>query len=70
MQPWRVRTDCGRADLVFQPAGGRKEDLNIGILKSRFQQLYGTWSGQLHHGEERIEFDGVMGLGEDHDCRW
>ena len=70
MQPWRVTTECGRAELRFIPQGGRSEDLDAGLISSNFQQLYGRWSGTLRHGKETLSFEGVMGLGEDHECHW
>lgn len=70
MQPWRVTSQCGRAELRFEPQGGRAEDLDVGLISSNFQQLYGLWSGTLQHGGETLRFEGVMGLGEDHECHW
>jgi len=70
MQPWQVRTDCGRADLEFHPLGGRSEDLNIGAVSSQFQQLYGHWSGRLEVAGQQLQVTDAFGLGEDHECRW
>ena len=64
------KTECGRAELCFEAQGGRTEDLNLGLISSNFQQLYGHWSGTLRHGTETLSFEGVMGLGEDHECHW
>jgi hypothetical protein len=69
--PWRIRTQDGRVDLVFQPHGARSEDLNLLIAVSKFRQPVGVFTGTL------VDDDGVrhvvteaLGVVEDHRVTW
>jgi hypothetical protein len=67
--PWRIRSNDGRVDLSFQADSERAEDINLGLLVSRFHQPFGQFEG-------RLEIDGVMedvslvGMVEEHQARW
>jgi len=67
--PWRIRSNDGKADLVFQADSERAEDINLGIVISRFHQPFGRFEG-------RLEVDGAMrevslyGMVEEHQARW
>lgn len=69
--PWRLTTRDGEVDLRFDPVGGRAERLHLGLVRSQFDQLYGTFTGTVAlPGGERVEVDGVRGVCEDHDALW
>ncbi|MNK61595.1 hypothetical protein D3C87_807570 [compost metagenome] len=61
--PWRIT--AGALDLSFEPDGMRREDLNLGLVASRYQQpwgrYHGTFEGQLLSG---------YGVVEDHWAIW
>ncbi len=63
-EPWRMSGPD--VDLRFDGQGERREDLSVGLLRSRFRQRYGTYSGIV--AGRRIE--GALGLAEDHHSRW
>jgi hypothetical protein len=63
---WRVGTADGSVDLVFQAQGERREDLNLGLIVSRFRQRFGTFTG--HVGKHVL--DSAYGLMEDHTSVW
>ncbi|MDM7998682.1 MAG: DUF2804 domain-containing protein [Dehalococcoidia bacterium] len=70
-QPWRIRTEDGRADLQLIPQGRRSERVNLGLVKSAYDQPYGLYSGTLIDGEgvsHRVE--NAFGLAEDHVSLW
>lgn len=70
-EPWKITTRDGEVDLEFRPTGGRDERLNLGLVRSRFDKLYGTFHGVLAlPGGERVEVDGLRGVCEDHDAVW
>lgn len=48
MQPWRIRSLCGRVDMTFTPSGNHRERLNLGLFASNFNQLFGRFDGSLH----------------------
>jgi hypothetical protein len=61
--PWRITSKHGdEVSLVFSPLGVRAQDLDVGIVKSRFVQPYGTFTGTLLG--RRVE--SAFGVVEDH----
>ncbi|PAV27227.1 hypothetical protein CF392_01890 [Tamilnaduibacter salinus] len=69
--PWRITTDDGRVDLVFEPAGVRRERLNLGLLASNFRQFPGTFRGTVRDEQGRVlSIIDQRGLMEDHFARW
>ena len=70
LDPWRVRSRCGRVDLEFRPEGERKEDLRLGVVTSIFHQPYGTFHGELRHADTKLAVEGLFGICEDHKAAW
>jgi hypothetical protein len=66
LSPWRVRSEDGAVDLVFQPEGLRAQTIDLKLIASRYAQPFGTFSGRLHG----VEIDGLPGVTEDHAARW
>lgn len=60
--PWRIR--CGALALEFHPDGEQREDVNLGLVMSRYTQPWGrftgTWGGLPLEG---------YGVTEDHHAR-
>jgi hypothetical protein len=65
VDPWTIRSPDGAVDLTFTPRGERRENLNLGLLVSRFRQPYGRFSGSVLG--RVIDADGVC---EDHTAVW
>ncbi len=63
---WTVGTADGRVELSFQAQGERREDLNLGVIVSKFRQRFGSFSGRI--GDH--ELDSAYGLMEDHTSVW
>ena len=67
--PWRIRSNDGRVDLSFRADSERAENINLGVVMSRFHQPFGRYEG-------RLEIDGFMqdvslyGMVEEHQARW
>lgn len=65
--PWRITSKhCDEVSLVFSPLGVRAQDLDVGIVKSRFVQPYGTFTGTVLG--RRVE--SAFGVVEDHLAVW
>jgi hypothetical protein len=56
--------------LTFSAQGERREDLNYGLVVSRFRQRFGVFTGTLQHAGEPIRLADAFGLFEDHLARW
>ena len=68
---WSVGSDDGSVELVFTPEGRRSENTNIpGVVRSRFDQFYGRFSGTIRAGGEAHHLSDFWGLCEDHDSIW
>ncbi|HEY9855743.1 MAG TPA: DUF2804 domain-containing protein [Stenomitos sp.] len=61
--PWRIT--AGDLDLHFEPHGMRREDMNLFVITSRYQQPWGRFHGQF----EGVPLEGY-GVVEDHWAVW
>lgn len=62
-KPWDISTE--ELQLTFHPQGERAENLNLGLIASRYHQPWG-----LYHGTFRgLPIQG-FGVAEDHWARW
>lgn len=68
LRPWRVHG--GGLDAVFTPFYDKKSATNLGVLSSRTDQCFGTWSGTFAGDGGVIAFDGIEGFAEDVRNRW
>jgi len=66
MGTWRLRSTDGEVDLSFQPEGYRAQDVDLKLIRSRYLQPFGTFSGRLHG----VAVEGLAGVTEDHAARW
>ena len=62
---WQISTACGTVDVRLAPEGARSQDVNIGLVRSRYHQPLGTWEGTI----AGHECSGV-GVTETHLTRW
>lgn len=69
-RPWKIGTRDGQVDLIFTPQGSRSDEVRLGIVRSAFRQPYGTFSGTVEAGGERLELKELFGVCEDHDTLW
>lgn len=61
--PWRI--EAGPLTLVFEPDGEHQENLDFGLVASRYRQPWGRFHGTW--GDSPVEATGVV---EDHWARW
>jgi len=72
-EPWTLRSMHDDAvDLRFQPLGARAQSLDLWLLRSRFVQPYGTFTGTVRPSPDlpALNVDGAFGVVEDHQSRW
>jgi len=71
LAPWQIRTEDGGVDLRFDPQAMHADERDYGLLKSRFYQPSGTFSGRVRvPGRADLELDRVLGVVEDQDMLW
>jgi hypothetical protein len=69
--PWSIHSSDGAVDLVFESRGERAENVNYYLVRSRYRQPFGTFTGRLRDARGReVRFEGVPGVTEDHECVW
>jgi hypothetical protein len=69
-RPWQLRTLDGVVALTFTPQGARGEDLRLGLVRSVFRQLHGTFAGAITLEGKTTVVNDVFGIAEDHDSLW
>lgn len=67
---WTLRSNDGIINLHFEPAGQRKEKMNLILAASNFTQHFGRFFGDITLNGEVIHLDGVWGFTEDHYAKW
>lgn len=70
LQPWTVTTSDGAVDLQFQPLALHHESLNLGVIRSRFVQPTGHFTGTVRVDGEEIAINRLPGVVEDQDVLW
>lgn len=68
--PWRIRSERGACDLVFQPAAMHRESLRLGLIESHFVQPVGTFDGTIRIGDVTHRLVRALGVVEDQRVRW
>jgi len=69
-QAWLLRSNDGIINLRFEPAGQRKEKVNLIFAASNFTQHFGRFFGDITVNGETINLDGDWGFTEDHYAKW
>lgn len=68
---WHISNHDGRLDMVFTPEGAHLEKLNLGIIKSDFKQIFGSFSGRIIHPDgNSLEVLAMPGFVEDQYAKW
>ncbi|MBS2018322.1 MAG: DUF2804 family protein [Deltaproteobacteria bacterium] len=66
--PWRLEADG--LDLTFAPGAMHTQNTNLVLVRSRFVQPVGTFSGTLRVDGRDVVLEGVPGVVEDQDTIW
>ena len=71
MQPWKITTTDGRADLTFTPQGMREETTDFKVVVSWYRAPLGTFSGTLEDDGGKVhKIKDVFGIAEHHRVTW
>lgn len=63
---WYVKDNYGKVDLEFRPVIHTAVDVNLLILRSKYQGPYGFFNGFIKNREgEKVEIKELFGMGED-----
>ncbi|MCD6586621.1 MAG: DUF2804 domain-containing protein [Desulfobacteraceae bacterium] len=68
---WKIKSMDGKVNLVFDGEKHREENINAGLVATKFTQLMGTFNGTLKTDEgEVIKIKDCPGWAEDHYAKW
>jgi len=71
LKPWTYKTHDKRLDLVFTPRLIRKDYTNLVVIKSRQNQVFGTYSGTVVLDDNtKISFKDLPGFAESFINKW
>ncbi len=70
MAPWHVTTTCGSVDLEFQPSAIHAEHKDMLVVRSKFIQPVGSFSGRVRLGQRELAIQAVAGVTEHQDVLW
>ena len=70
LSPWGVATRDEKASLQFSPGAAHQEKKNLGLVRSRFIQPVGTFSGTIDLGSRKARVTHGLGVVEDQDVLW
>ena len=68
--PWRVETVDGSVALHFQPVHTHCDERDFKIVRSRFLQPLGVFSGTVRVSGREVEIRGLGGVTEDQEIVW
>ena len=70
MSEWKFTSIKGDINLTFRPVLNRHDDTNVLIIRSKQNQVFGTFSGYFIVEGKKIEFENLMGFAEKVYNRW
>lgn len=68
MKTWRLTGDG--IDLAFEPGAVHAQTTNLVVVKSRFVQPVGSFTGTIRVGSQDVRVAGLPGVVEDQDVLW
>lgn len=63
-KPWHITSHDGSVDLTFTPHGGYNAFSDRPGAETRFDQLFGTYSGRLGTGDKALDIRDLWGFAE------
>ncbi len=69
-RPWSVKTTCGAIDLKFEPGAMHNQRRDMVLVKSRFLQPAGRFTGTIRSQGQVLEGLDLLGVAEDQELVW
>ena len=70
LEPWKFRSSTKDINLTFTPILNRSANMNLLVLKSIQNQVFGTFSGYILIDGKQIYFEDVVGFAEKVKNNW
>ena len=70
LEPWKFRSNTGDINLTFTPILNRHANMNVGIIKSLQNQVFGKFSGYIIVDGKEYFFTDMLGFAEKVTNKW
>lgn len=70
MQPWSIESRCGRVQLKLQPIAMHADSTDLKVIRAKFSQPIGYYSGTLRIGDADVKVENLLGVAENQDVIW
>jgi len=70
MEPWKFRSSTGDINLTFTPIINRHANMNVGIIKTLQNQVFGKFSGYILVDGKEYFFTNMLGFAEKVSNKW
>ena len=70
LEPWKFRSNSGDINLTFTPIMNRHANMNVGIIKSLQNQVFGKFSGYILIDGKEYFFTDMLGFAEKVTNKW
>jgi hypothetical protein len=70
LEPWKFRSNSGDINLTFTPIINRHANMNVGIIKSLQNQVFGKFSGYIIVDGKEYFFTDMLGFAEKVTNKW
>ncbi len=67
---WQISTEDGAVQVTFRPLHAHRDVRNLGVLRSRFVQPLGFFTGTLRFRSRDVTVSELPGVTEDQDMLW
>ncbi len=70
LDPWQIATEDGTVQVTFRPLHAHRDVRDLRILRSRFVQPLGVFTGRLRFRGRELSLSELPGVTEDQDMLW
>lgn len=71
MKSWHFQDEEGKVDLTFSPFYPRTSKLDLLLLKTDVNQIFGKYNGfAIDQSGQKVRIENLVGWAEDHYARW
>ncbi len=70
LRPWTIRSADGGVDLSFRPERLREEQIDLGVVRTRYRHLVGSFDGVIRDSGGEVRVTAALGVAERHEALW
>ena len=70
LKPWKFSSSDGQIEMIFTPILNRHANMNLLVLQSNQNQVFGKFNGYMYFGDDKVEIKDLMGFAEKVINKW